>query len=199
VVFDLFISSKFIGYKPEYYYWEIFGFLRKILLSCVVIFLDFSDSDANYKQGLAALFLLIISLVMNVHYLPYVDDNLNRIEGLGLVVSTSTLYLGLWTFSKTISESSQMFVTVSVLTINILWCGYTVNYIRQGYTWRTLCGKKERTHEHHFEVELSTIDASPTKTERINPLNAGLKRETAKEGGVFLPQSRELGNRARLK
>ena len=144
----------------------------------LIIFLDFSDSDANYKQGLAALFLLITSLVMHVHYVPYADNNLNRIEGFGLVVSTSTLYLGLWTFSKNMSEASQMFVTVSVLTINIMWCGYTINYIRQGYTWRsiksTLCGKKERTREHDVEIDLSIID-TPTKRERINPLNIVFK------------------------
>ena len=163
-----------IGYKPEYYYWEIFGFLRKVLLSCVVIFLDFSDSDASYEQGLTASFLFIISLVMHVHYLPYADNNLNRIEGFGLIVSTTTLYLGLWTFSKSISDGSQMFVTIIVLTVNIMWLGYTINYIRKGYTWRSikskLCRSKEPTRSPITrEMELSSYPT--TDNEKINPLN----------------------------
>ncbi len=108
---------------------------------------------------------------MHVYYLPYSDDTLNRIEGFGLIVSTTTLYLGLWTFSKSMSTVSQMFVTVSVMAINTLWLGYTVNYIRKGYTWRAIKSKLQRRKEPTGETELSVYSAASTSHERINPFN----------------------------
>ncbi len=139
-----------------------------------MIFLDFSDSDASYEQGLAASILFIISLVMHLHYLPYADNTLNRIEGFGLIVSTTTLYLGLWTFSKTMSSGSQLFVTIIVLLVNIMWLGYTINFIRKGYSWNAfrskLCRYKEASTS---ETELTSHSSShiTTSNERINPVN----------------------------
>jgi hypothetical protein len=106
---------------------------------------------------------------MHLQYLPYADNNLNRIEGFGLIVSTTTLYLGLWTFSKSISDGSQMFVTIIVLTVNIMWLGYTISYIRQGYTWTAIKNKLCRRKEPTRETELSSNPT--TKNEQINPLN----------------------------
>ena len=75
----------------------------------IIVFLDSTTSDGNYQQGLAALLVFFCSTALHFACLPYDVKELNYLEGVGLVVSMTTLYLGLWTFSITwsFSESSM--------------------------------------------------------------------------------------------
>jgi hypothetical protein len=102
------------------YYWDIFTFLRNISLSVIIVFLDSSTSDGNYQQGLAALLVFLCSTALHFACLPYEVKELNYLEGVGLVVSMMTLYLGLWTFTTTWTWSS-IIVSVLIFLINIIW------------------------------------------------------------------------------
>ncbi len=50
---------------------------------------------------------------------PYQDTALNYLEGLGLMVSMMSLYLGVWTFSA--SGASQIFISVLIFILNGIW------------------------------------------------------------------------------
>ena len=50
---------------------------------------------------------------------PYQDTALNYLEGLGLMVSMMTLYLGVWTFSA--SGASQIFISILIFILNGIW------------------------------------------------------------------------------
>ena len=50
---------------------------------------------------------------------PYQDTALNYLEGLGLMVSMMTLYLGVWTFSA--SGASQIFISILIFILNGVW------------------------------------------------------------------------------
>lgn len=108
------------GYQPHLYYWDIFTFIRNISLSVIIVFFDSTTSDGNYQQGLAALLVFLTSTAFHFACLPYEVKELNYLEGLGLVVSMMTLYLGLWTFTITWTWPS-IIVSVLIFLINIIW------------------------------------------------------------------------------
>ncbi len=76
--------------------------------------------DGNYQQGLSALLVFLCSTALHFTFLPYEVKELNYLEGVGLVVSMMTLYLGLWTFSISWSLSSVL-VSALIFIINSLW------------------------------------------------------------------------------
>ena len=67
----------------------------KIALSAIVVLLSRSDA---YVQGLAALFVLIISYAIQNFLNPYEtnDYDLNTLESTALLVSLFSIYLGMW-------------------------------------------------------------------------------------------------------
>ncbi len=110
----------YTGYKSHLYFWDIFTFLRSICLSVIIVFLDSSSIDGNYQQGLAALLVFLCSTGLHFISLPYVSEELNYLEGVGLIVSMMTLYLGLWTFSIS-SDAASVIASVLIFSINGVW------------------------------------------------------------------------------
>ena len=109
------------GYHPHLYFWDVFTFLRNIALSVIIVFLDSSTTDGCYQQGLAALLVFLCSTGIHAIFHPYVNQEVNHLETVGLVVSMMTLYLGLWTFSIT-SQFSVIFASILIFIINGIWC-----------------------------------------------------------------------------
>jgi len=79
------------------------------------------STSTSYMQGLAALFILIVSLVVQLTFNPYENRMLNIMEATGLLVSTMTLYVGLWTFERdSVSKDRiSLVATIIVFVINI--------------------------------------------------------------------------------
>ncbi len=86
----------------------------------IIVFLDSSTTSGNSQQGLAALLVFLCSTGLHFMFQPYDDIELNYLEGLGLVVSMLTLYLGLWTFSIT-NNAASILVSVLIYIINGIW------------------------------------------------------------------------------
>ena len=85
------------GYKKAHWYWEAVILFRKLGLAAMGVFMA---TSSPYMQGLSATFILGTSLVLHQTISPYEDQELDRLEGCGLVTSTLTLYLGLWRLEK---------------------------------------------------------------------------------------------------
>ena len=74
-------------------------------------------------QGLAALFILLVSLILQSSFNPYENTALNVMETSGLLVSTFTLYVGLWTFEEDSASTDNIrtLATVIIFLINIVF------------------------------------------------------------------------------
>jgi hypothetical protein len=110
--------------------------VRKILLSIVCVFLSSQSNTAmeaaRYQQGLAATAILCFSLILQVKYQPYQDNEVNIVEFLGLSVGCISVYCGLWTFSINSNDLSQVIVTYLVIICNSVWTMFTVNLLFRG-------------------------------------------------------------------
>lgn len=167
--FISFLSITLTGYQPHLYFWDMITFLRNILLSVIIVFLDSSSLDGNYQQGLAALLVFLCSTGLHFMYLPYVDQELNYLEALGLIVSMMTLYLGLWTFTIT-SDVSIVTASVLIFIINIMWLlcvmgvlfssfGKTLKRVKD-YMYRLPCLCKRRDREEEATTTTATSGSS---------------------------------------
>jgi hypothetical protein len=111
------------GFRMDCWYWEIVVLARKIALSMVSVFLSVSTREdlSLYRQGLAALFIMVASLCIHLRVSPYRDLQINRLEEVGLSVSSLTLFCGMLTFDNTASGTMKSIVSVAVVGMNLVW------------------------------------------------------------------------------
>ncbi len=131
------------GFRMECWYWEIVVLARKIALSMVSVFLSVSTKGdvALYRQGLAALFIMVASLCIHLRVSPYKDLQINRLEELGLSVSSLTLFCGMLTFDNTASESVKTIVSVAVASMNLVWLLFVLKIMYSGLKVYTMVVK----------------------------------------------------------
>ncbi len=108
------------GYKKNRWYWEVVTTSKKIMLAFVSVFLPsrVSKEQGLNRQGLVALFILQCLLGLQLQVQPYVDDDINQLETFALLVSTLSVYLGLWTFITINLEWQQNLIAFTVLFLN---------------------------------------------------------------------------------
>ena len=135
----------FTFFSEKWWFWEWIALSRKVALSGVGVFLSTAEP---YIQGLSAVFVLNIALILQIAVKPYevghVDaqakfswseclDDLNVLEALGLGVGNLTLFLGLWTFAANTSPSSQLLVTFLIVGLNSLWALFVMGKLFAGF------------------------------------------------------------------
>ena len=116
------------GYQVKYWYWEAVILARKLALAAMTVFMA---SSTPFMQGLSAVFIVTMALIVQTTYNPYESDTLNRLEAFGLLCGAMTLYLGLWTFEEESESHTTIGVvaTVLIFSVNICWfvlAGYIV-------------------------------------------------------------------------
>eukprot|EP01016_Furgasonia_blochmanni_P056216 TRINITY_DN9546_c0_g1_i4.p1 TRINITY_DN9546_c0_g1~~TRINITY_DN9546_c0_g1_i4.p1 ORF type:complete len:565 (+),score=53.96 TRINITY_DN9546_c0_g1_i4:66-1760(+) len=77
------------GYKREVYFWEFFILFRKLILILMIIAL------CEMPQGflsLVVLSIIAVSYQLQRRYLPYLSEDLNKIEGLSLMCSAVIVF-----------------------------------------------------------------------------------------------------------
>ena len=120
---------------------------RKIAISLVYVFLASSSVEGKYRQGLAALLVFMVAFVIQQIYRPYRDDDINFTESLGLLVSATTFYAGLWTFADNSGKETQdgenvkLGVTIFIIAINLIWCADVAAKIFKGLVRLSLRAK----------------------------------------------------------
>ncbi len=81
------------GYRDSLWFWEYFSLARKLSISGIIIFfssslLNTSDTTmVSVLKSLAALFVLVVALLLTSTLRPYHSNRMNLIEGVGLAVS----------------------------------------------------------------------------------------------------------------
>jgi hypothetical protein len=125
----------FDGFKLDCWYWEIIVLARKVSLSIVSVFLSITNNNINtalYRQGMAAVFIMVTSLCVHLCVYPYADLQINRLEAMGLTVSALTLYGGMLTFEGATSGVVKNMISITVLGMNLIWLLFVLKIMYSG-------------------------------------------------------------------
>jgi len=113
----------YFGYRPKYYYWEIWVMVRKILLVFITVFVK---AVGPLTEATSSMILVCFTLILHLHVMPYDTDDLNSLESVSLYASLITLLCGIYFYSNELDEGSVEFFVGLIITINILFCLYFV-------------------------------------------------------------------------
>ena len=103
------------GYRPERYYWEFVIFARKVALNMVLVLtLD------GLLSGLLGLFILQAAFGLHIVKQPFKNAFVNDAESASLLLTSSTLFVGLFFFSDVLSEAPRVFLSVLLSAIVIV-------------------------------------------------------------------------------
>ena len=115
----------YLGFRHECYYWEVLTALRKTTIICVAVFLTAAGTEV---QALTGSFINLIALLLHMNFRPYMrvtkDHNtLHLAEMWALVVSFSTLWMGLFFFQENVTNDKPLstFLTVILLIGNSVY------------------------------------------------------------------------------
>ncbi len=127
------------GYEVRCWWWELVVLIRKGLLIVISIKLGpgsvsgFSEQSALYNQGLASLGVLFMACVMHAYFKPYINEDFDKLETCGLLVSCLSLYFAIvgLTFS---AETTRYFLTLIITILNCWWAIWAIKiYIKQQF------------------------------------------------------------------
>ena len=114
----------FLGYKPQYYYWELWVFARKCVVLAIVM-LTPPTLDMAGRTALLQLFL-VLSLVLQTHVRPYEEDRSPRWVSIHLMeivtqsCSSISIALAMYVY-YTQSNEGQQIATAAFALANSLW------------------------------------------------------------------------------
>lgn len=117
----------FQNYNERFVYWEVLIMFRKALVDGIVVF---AYPLGPNLQGVLALGVLIVSLVLHLVALPYKYRVLNLLEGASLVVSIFMFYSGIVFNDKNTSEVARVFLSTLLIVINL---GLVVLFVVRGF------------------------------------------------------------------
>ena len=118
-------GTLFLGFKHNYYYWEVITATRKTTIIMVAVFLTGAGTEI---QALVALIVNLTALVLHMNFAPYIQvssehDTLHTAEMWALLVSFVTLWMGLFFFQESVRGPGVLssLLTFILMAINILY------------------------------------------------------------------------------
>ena len=108
------------GYEHEYYYWELWVMIRKVMVIFVSVFLS---QIGVASQSLGATAITFFALYMHLRAMPYEDEELDKLEQFSLLTSVFTLYCGLFFFHDEIGYGGRLALIGMIFLANgaFLW------------------------------------------------------------------------------
>ena len=103
------------NYTERFVYWEVSIMLRKACIGGIVVFAY--PLGANL-QGIMALGVLIVALVLHLVATPFKYRILNVLESFSLLVSIFTFYSGIVFNDKNTSDAAKVLLSASLVLIN---------------------------------------------------------------------------------
>ncbi|KAH9116364.1 hypothetical protein AeMF1_009695 [Aphanomyces euteiches] len=113
------LGFLYMGFKPEYFYWEIWITQRKVIVSFISVFLK---SAGTGPEALAATVLVFIAYHLQMVCQPFENQIINELEQMSLLTSLFTLFGGLFLYQVEIIGISRAMFGVLVVTWNIIFC-----------------------------------------------------------------------------
>lgn len=117
----------FQNYRERYVYWEVAIMFRKALVGGIVVF---AYPLGPNLQGVFALGVLIVSLVLHLVALPYKYKMLNVLEGASLVVSIFMFYSGIVFNDSNTSNIARVFLSTLLVLLNV---GLVILFVFRGF------------------------------------------------------------------
>ena len=118
-------GTLYLGFKDDYYYWEVITAMRKTSIIMVAVFLTGSGTEV---QALTGSFINLGALLLHLSFHPYVSvtkehDTLHSAEMWALTVSFVTLWMGLFFFQETVrnDQSLMIFLTIVLMALNMMY------------------------------------------------------------------------------
>ena len=113
-------SFLYKGYHPKWYFWEFVILYRKVALVCAAVFLS---TVAIMVQALSVLAVLLISLFFQLQIQPFNLPVFNRLELKSILVSSVTIYAGLFYQTESIGTlhtdgEVKVLLFVAILSAN---------------------------------------------------------------------------------
>lgn len=106
------------GYTDNYHYWEFVVLIRKILMISASVFLV---SQSVQVQALTVLAVLLVALLFQIYYKPFIVPNLNALEVKSILVSAMTVYFGLYYSSNEFTNGAKIAFFVVLVTANCVY------------------------------------------------------------------------------
>jgi predicted outer membrane repeat protein len=103
------------GFTPKAYYWEFVIMYRKIFIICCSVFLG----EVVLTQALTVMIFLLLSLHFQMRYQPYNTPELNQMELRSILVSSVTIYSGLYFLANQIGEGWKLVLFCVILVVNV--------------------------------------------------------------------------------
>jgi len=132
-------GSFYHRYRPRHFYWELFVFLRKILIVLCFAYLE----ERPVVAVVLSSFVLLFALVLHLHFQPYRKHTSNILESLLLMFQYCMLVLGLMYYAADDSDgvestgySSAVTTVVTVFIILGLSIGAFVFVLEMIYEFR---------------------------------------------------------------
>jgi hypothetical protein len=94
-------SFLFKGYHGEWYFWEFVILYRKVAVVCASVFLS---TVSIMVQALSVLAVLLVALFIQLQVNPFLSNQLNRLELKSILVSSVTIYCGLFYETESLSN-----------------------------------------------------------------------------------------------
>eukprot|EP00741_Cyanophora_paradoxa_P003800 tig00000718_g3694.t1 len=111
-------SFLYRGYEQRCWYWEIVVIIRKLLIALVVSVLD----GRPQIQGLIGLGILLAAMVLNLKLAPWDSDLLDVVDLCAIVVSTTTVYAGLFFYNRDfLDRVDEDVITYTLIVLNVLF------------------------------------------------------------------------------
>ena len=107
----------FNGYTKKEFYWEFIILYRKILIIYTSVFL--ANLTSVSIQALTVMGLLIISLVIQLKYSPFIETELNSMEVRSILVSAVTVFCGLYYLTGDLDYDSKVIFFVIIVVVNV--------------------------------------------------------------------------------
>lgn len=112
----LFFGFFYLGYQPEYYFWEIIIMYRKIF----IIFISAIPEDFIKSKGYIILFLNSFATYLQKLKSPFIDKELNNLELKANYSSTLTIFFGLF-YLVGISDQEKAVCFIGILIFNTIF------------------------------------------------------------------------------
>jgi hypothetical protein len=118
----------YVGFKVQYYYWEVVIMLRKLFFAFTAVVLRSFGQDI---QATVALGFLTICLIIHVKLEPYESGAINLAELFSLIASFYTMFAGLLIFSENINTTARQFLSVTIILVNVAFLTYVSFVVRK--------------------------------------------------------------------
>ena len=118
----------FVGFKEDYYYWEVVIMLRKLFFAFIAVVLRSFGEDI---QAVTALGFLTLCLVLQVRYDPYESSAINRAELMSLSASFITMMAGILLFSPNLKSGTREILSVCIVLANTVFLAFAGFIVRK--------------------------------------------------------------------